>query len=58
MVNGSAGSLGHQTTPVSADDVLRVVSRALVQRTGRIRLTSGQRRAILRAPVRPGAARV
>ena len=57
MVNGSDSSSGHRTTPVSADDVVRVVSRALLQRTGRIRLTSGQRRAILHAPMRPGAAR-
>ena len=57
MVIGSDSSFGHRTTQVSADDVVRVVSRALLQRTGRIRLTSGQRRAILHAPMRPGAAR-
>ena len=57
MVNGFDSSSGHRTTQVSADDVVRVVSRALVQRTGRIRLTAGQRRAILHAPMRPGAAR-
>jgi len=47
---------GHQATPVSADDVVRVVSRALSEGTHRIRLTSGQRRAILHVPLRPGAA--
>lgn len=57
MVNGFDSPSGHRTTPVSADDVVRVVSRALIQRTGRIRLTAGQRRAILHAPMRPGAAR-
>ncbi len=57
MTSGSDGTFGHQATPVSADDVVRVVSRALSQRTGRIRLTAGQRRAILHVPTRPGAAR-
>ncbi len=57
MTSGSDSTFGHTATPVSADDVVRVVSRALSQRTGRIRLTSGQRRAILHAPMRPGAAR-
>jgi hypothetical protein len=63
MVNGSvsgsgdADSPGHEATPVSADDVVRVVSRALSERPWRLRLTSGQRLAILRAPQRPGAAR-
>ncbi len=33
----------HEVTPVSADDVARVVSRALAERTSPIRLTSGQR---------------
>ena len=56
MVNGPKGSFGRRAMPVSSDDLVRVVSRALA-RTGRIRLTSGQRRAILHAPVRPGAAR-
>jgi hypothetical protein len=59
MMNGSgaARSPGHQATPVSADDVVRVVNRALSERPWRLRLTSGQRRAILHAPRRPGAAR-
>jgi hypothetical protein len=55
MVNGSDRSSGHQAIPVSADDVVRVVSRALSERPWRLRLTSGQRLAILRT--RPGAAR-
>ena len=57
MVNGSESSADHQVTPVSADDVARVVSRALSERPPRLRLTSGQRLAILHAPRRPGAAR-
>ncbi|MGI8808389.1 MAG: hypothetical protein ACR2KK_11190 [Acidimicrobiales bacterium] len=57
MMNGSDSTFGHRTTPVSADDVVRVVTRALAERPGRIRLTSGQRRAILHAPLRLGAAR-
>jgi hypothetical protein len=48
--------VGHTTTPVSTDDLVRVVSRALTERTRRIHLTAGQRRAILQAPLRPGAA--
>ena len=48
---------GREATPVSADDVVRVVSRALSERSWRLRLTSGQRRAILSAGRRPGAAR-
>lgn len=60
MVNGSASSFGRRATPVSADDIARVVRRALADRTdrpGRIRLTAGQRGAILRGWARPGAAR-
>ncbi len=60
MVNDGADAGGpprHEVTPVSADDVARVVSRALSERRSRLRLTSGQRLAILRAPRRPGAAR-
>ena len=59
MVNDGAagGPPEHEVTPVSADDVVRVVSRALSERRSRLRLTSGQRLAILRAPRRPGAAR-
>ena len=53
---GAGGPPRHEVTPVSADDVVRVVSRALSEGTRRIRLTSGQRRAILHAPLRPGAA--
>ncbi len=47
----------HEVTPVSADDVARVVSRALAERTSPIRLTSGQRLAILNRPLRPRPAR-
>lgn len=54
---GGPGWPGHEVTPVSADDVARVVGRALSERRWRLRLTSGQRLAILRAPRRPGAAR-
>ncbi len=57
MVSGSESPSSHQVTPVSADDVARVVSRALSERPWRLRLTSGQRLAILHAPRRPGAAR-
>ena len=57
MSTGSEHVPGHQVTPVSAADVARVVGRALSERTSRLRLTSGQRLAILRAPTRPGAAR-
>ena len=47
------GSERHQATPVSVDDVARVVSRALAERPTRIRLTSGQRLAILNRRIRP-----
>jgi hypothetical protein len=59
MVQGAdpSRSPGHEVTPVSADDVVRVVSRALAERPWRLRLTSGQRLAILHTPRRPGAAR-
>lgn len=50
-------SSGREVTAVSADDVARVVTRALTERPWRLRLTSGQRLAILHAPRRPGAAR-
>ena len=56
MVNGPNDAFVHRAMPVSSADLVRVVSRALA-RTGRIRLTSGQRRAILHAPIRPGASR-
>jgi len=56
-MSGSESSSGHRATPVSADDVARVVSRALSERRLRIRLTSGQRLAILHPSRRPGAAR-
>ena len=56
MGNGS-GSSGRRATPVSADDVARVVSRALSQRRWRIRLTAGQRVAILNRRDGAGAAR-
>ena len=58
MRNGSAGGSDHRSTPVSADDVTRVVSRALSERArDRIRLTAGQRLAILNRRAGPGAAR-
>lgn len=44
---------GREVTPVSADDVARVVARALAERGSRIRLTSGQRLAILNRRLRP-----
>lgn len=57
MGNGPERSSAHSATPVSTADVVRVVSRALTERTARLHLTAGQRRAILQGPVRPGAAR-
>lgn len=57
MNAGSSGSFRHRMTPVSADDVARVVARALAEGPWRLRLTAGQRLAILRASPRPGAAR-
>lgn len=39
----------HVVMPVSADDVKRVVAKALSLQSRRLRLTSGQRRAILRS---------
>ena len=57
MVSDFDRSSGREVTAVSADDVARVVTRALSERPWRLRLTSGQRRAILHAPRRPGAAR-
>lgn len=57
MTSGSE-PFGHQATPVSADDIARVVNRALTERArARIRLTAGQRLAILNRRVRPGPAR-
>jgi hypothetical protein len=56
-VTGPERSSGREATVVSADDVARVVTRALSERPWRLRLTSGQRLAILHAPRRPGAAR-
>ena len=43
------GTEGHIATPVSSDDVKRVVGRALAEGTRRIRLTYGQRLAIVNA---------
>jgi hypothetical protein len=57
MVSGSESSFSHRVTPVVADDVARVVSRALSEAAWRIRLTAGQRSAILNASMRRGAAR-
>ena len=56
-MNGFDRSSPRQVTPVSADDVARVVTRALSERPWRLRLTSGQRLAILHAPRRPAPAR-
>ena len=47
----------HMATPVSPDDVVRVVGRALAEGTRRIRLTYGQRRAIVNASPVEGTAR-
>lgn len=57
MKSSSGGTDGRHVMPVSSDDVARVVSRAFSQRTWRIRLTTGQRWAILHPPARPGTAR-
>ena len=57
MGTGSEGRYGHRATPVSADDVVRVVSQALAERPSRLRLTSGQRLAILNRRLRPPPAR-
>ena len=57
MAVGSSGPFRRRMTPVSAEDVARVVARALVEAPWRLRLTGGQRRAILRGRPRPGAAR-
>ena len=56
-MNSFDRSSSREVTAVSADDVARVVTRALSERPWRLRLTSGQRLAILHAPRRPGAAR-
>ncbi len=56
MEGGSEGRMGHQVAPVSTDDVVRVVSRALAERPSRLRLTSGQRLAILNRRLRRRAA--
>jgi hypothetical protein len=56
-VTGSERTPGREATAVSADDVARVVTRALSERPWRLRLTTGQRLAILHAPRRPGPAR-
>jgi hypothetical protein len=50
------GGGGHEVTPVSADDVARVVTRAWAERGSRLRLTSGQRLAILNRGLRPSRA--
>lgn len=57
MAENSPGPVdGHVATPVSAEDVKRVVSRALAGGTRRIRLTYGQRLAIVNAPHPAGGA--
>ena len=56
-MTGPERSPGREATVVSADDVARVVTRALAERPWRLRLTSGQRLAILHSPRRPGPAR-
>ena len=57
-MSGSDRSPARQVRPVSADDVARVVTRALSERPWRLRLTAGQRLNILRSPRHqaPGAA--
>ncbi|MDQ6728495.1 MAG: hypothetical protein M3066_20380 [Actinomycetota bacterium] len=55
MVESSPGpAVSHVATPVSAEDVTRVVGRALSAGSRRLRLTYGQRLAIVNAP-RPAA---
>lgn len=54
---GGGGTFGHSSTPVSPADVVRVVSRALSERTFRLHLTAGQRWAILHRPLGPGPTR-
>ncbi len=51
------GAEGRIATPVSSDDVKRVVGRALAEGTRRIRLTYGQRLAIVNGAPHPGGAR-
>lgn len=54
MNSVSAGDPDHRVTPVSPDDVTRVLNRALAERSRvRIRLTAGQRLSILRRRLRP-----
>lgn len=48
------GNAGYTATTVSTEDVTRVVARALSAGSRRIRLTYGQRLAIVHAP-RPAA---
>ena len=57
MAASAENSFDHRATPLSADDVARVLSRALSEGTVRIRLTAGQRLAILNTRLGPGAAR-
>jgi len=57
MTGRDSGNVEHSSTPVSVADVVRVVSRALSERTARLHLTAGQRRAILAGPLRAGASR-
>jgi hypothetical protein len=56
MTFSSGHACGRHAIPVSADDVARVVARAFSERSSRLRLTAGQRRAILNGPLRPGRA--
>ena len=54
MNSASGGGPDHRVTPVSPDDVARVLTRALAERSRvRIRLTAGQRRSILKRRLRP-----
>jgi hypothetical protein len=53
----AGGPVRRQATLVSAEDVARVVGRAFTERTWRIRLTAGQRRAILH-PFSPAVVRL
>lgn len=52
----ATGWVAHTVTPVSPDDVVRVVGRALSGGTRRIRLTYGQRLAIVNAGPAPETA--
>ena len=47
-------AVGRTAVPLRTEDLVRVLSRALVEGGRRIHLTAGQRRAILGVPLRAG----